>query len=249
MTMNSAKGLARRLLSSVGYRLESIRHHPRQLLNSRNLRVLELDDIIARRMLDVGQSLTFIQVGAFDGVTGDPLHPYIDRYKWRGVLLEPQPGPAAQLRKLYSGNERIVVLEAAVDSERRTRRLFTVESDVAPDWAGGMGSFDREQITKHAPLVPGLHEMIRERSVDCITFADILEHLSGEAADILQIDAEGADELILSLFPFERVKPAIVHWEIKNLTKLQRELCLERLSDFGYRFAPSGDEDMLAVLR
>jgi hypothetical protein len=88
--------------------------------------------------------------------------------------------------------------------------------------------------------------MIREETVECVPFDDVLARLSG-APDILQIDTEGADALILALFPFERVRPAIVHWEVKHLTKAQREATLERLGMFGYRFEPSGEEDMLAV--
>jgi hypothetical protein len=75
-----------------------------------------------------------------------------------------------------------------------------------------------------------------------------MQKLPTSRLDLLQIDAEGADGYILSLFPFDRVKPAIVHWESKHLTTPQREECLDRLVPFGYRFAQSGDEDMLAVL-
>jgi hypothetical protein len=32
------------------------------------------------------------------------------------------------------------------------------------------------------------------------------------------------------------------------MTRVERESCLARLAVFGYRFASSGDEDMLAVL-
>lgn len=88
--------------------------------------------------------------------------------------------------------------------------------------------------------------MIREEMVDCIPFDDVLSRLS-RAPDILQIDTEGADALVLSLFPFERVRSPLVHWEVKHLTVTQREQVLDRLGGFGYRFASSGDEDMLAV--
>ena len=51
--------------------------------------------------------------------------------------------------------------------------------------------------------------------------------------------------------PYSRLiacNPSIIHWEVKHLSTPQREECLDRLAGFGYRFAPSGDEDMLAVL-
>jgi hypothetical protein len=89
--------------------------------------------------------------------------------------------------------------------------------------------------------------MIREEPVDCITFDEVLGRMPHERIDLLQIDAEGADAYLLSLFPFDRVRPAIVHWEIKHYTKTQKQDCLDRLAGFGYRFAPSG-EDMMAVL-
>jgi hypothetical protein len=65
--------------------------------------------------------------------------------------------------------------------------------------------------------------------------------------DLLQIDTEGADGYIFSLFPLDRVRPSIIHWEVKHLSTPEREECLGRLAGFGYRFALSGDEDMLAV--
>lgn len=242
------KQLIKYVLAKLGYRVQGTRYCPKQLLEPRYLRFLELADVICRRMFECGQELTFIQVGAFDGITLDPLYKYISRYGWRGVLVEPQPRPASQLRELYRGNDRIVVLQAALDRERGKRTLFTLESESAPIWAGGMASFQRDHIVKHSYLIAGLEGMIREIMVNCIPFDDVFERLPSERIDLLQIDAEGADAYILSLFPFDRVKPAIIHWEIKNLTKAQKEDCFEKLSGFGYRLAPSGGEDMMAVL-
>ena len=242
------KQLIKRTLAGLGYRIQSTKYIPKQLLESANSRVIELADVIYGRMFEVGQDLTFVQIGAFDGVTADPLHKYIGRHGWRGVLLEPQPEAAGQLRELYSRNDRIMVLEAALDRERGRRTLFTVMSANVPTWARGMASFQRDHIVKHAYLIPGLEGMIRESTVDCIRFDHVFAHLASERLDLLQIDAEGADAQILGLFPFDRVKPAIVHWEIKNLTVAEREECLERLLRFGYRFALSGEEDMMAVL-
>jgi hypothetical protein len=66
--------------------------------------------------------------------------------------------------------------------------------------------------------------MISEITVNSITFDNALAHLPPERLDLLQIDAEGADGDILSFFPFNRVKPAIIHWEIKNLIKDRRRI-------------------------
>jgi FkbM family methyltransferase len=236
------------LLAKLGYQAYGIRYCPRQLLEPDCLRVIGLDDVICRRMFEFGQEFSFIQIGAFDGITKDPLYKYIKRYGWRGVLLEPQPRPVGQLRELYRGNSRIVIVEAALDCRSGTRTLFTVESPNVPVWARGMASFQLQNITKNSYLIPGLEANIKEILVPCIPFEDVLQQVPPGCLDLLQVDAEGADGYILSLFPYGRIKPAIIHWESKNLTKSQQEETLDMLYRYGYRFARSGEEDMLAVL-
>ena len=200
-------------------------------------------------MFEVGEALNFIQVGVFDGVQNDPLRKYIDRCGWRGVMVEPQSKACAKLRALYAGNPRIEVLNAALDHQPDTRTLYTIaETPSTPTWAGGLASFDRVVIEKHADQIPGLAGMIREEAVPCVPFTSVLDRLATDRLDLLQIDTEGADGFILSLFPFARIKPAIVHWEVKHLTTRKREDAMDHLAAFGYRFAPSGGEDMLAVL-
>jgi FkbM family methyltransferase len=242
------KRLIRAILGIAGYRIEGIRYTPRQFYDPAVARTLTFDDVVCRHMFEVGPELSFVQVGAYDGVSSDPLCKYIERCGWSGVMLEPQPRPASQLRALYRDNPKVVILEAALDSERRTRNLYTIESDSVPKWAGGMASFDRDQILKQGCLIEGLEGMVREIRVDCLIFDDVLDNLPQNRLDLLQIDAEGADGHILSLFPFDRFKPAIIQWEIKNMTRIQQEEALERVIAHGYRVSRSGEEDALAVL-
>ena len=246
--MDKLRHQIKRGLAALGYRVQGTRYCPRHLLEPALLRPLEFDDVVCRRMFEVGPELTFVQVGGFDGVTGDPLRTYIDKCGWRGVVVEPQAKAADQLRELYRYNDRVIILQAALDGECGSRTLYTVESQITPRWAGGLASFHRETIVKHSDLIPGLETMIKEDCVDCITFDKVLGCLPDERIDLLQIDTEGADGYILSLFPFDRVQPPIVHWEVKHLSKSQREECLDRLAGLGYRFALSSDEDMVAVL-
>ena len=89
--------------------------------------------------------------------------------------------------------------------------------------------------------------MVAEMAVDCITFDSVFEYLPEGGLSLLQIDTEGADGFILSLFPFERIKPAIVHWEVNHLSLREREDSLGLLASHGYRFAASGDRDMMAL--
>jgi hypothetical protein len=90
--------------------------------------------------------------------------------------------------------------------------------------------------------------MIREDCVDCVTFDKVLRCLPDSRIDLLQIDTEGADGYILSLFLFDRMQTSILQWEVKHLDTPQREQCLDRLAGFVYRFPLPSDEDMLAAL-
>ena len=242
------KNMVRHLVGALGYEVRGTRMVPRPLRDPEKLRLVEFDDLICRRMFERGQDLTFVQVGAFDGQIQDPLRKYIMSGGWSGVMVEPQPGPAAALRALYGGNDRITVLEAAVDRAPASRVFFVVDSPDAPNWAGALASFDKDVILKHEKEIPGIAEMIREVRVECVTFLRVLERLPGAELDLLQIDTEGADAFILSLFPFDRIKPAIVHFEVRHLSLEEREDCLEMLASHGYCFAASGSQDMLAVL-
>ena len=238
----------KRGLAAIGYRVQGTKYIPRQLLERANLRELTLADIVRRRMFDFGTELTFIQLGAFDGIHHDPLYEYIGRCGWRGIMVEPQPQAAAKLRQLYRDNNRIIIVEAAIDRAPGLRPLFTVESEAAPGWMRGIASFDRDHIVRHSYLIPSLEAMIKEISVKCITFDQLLAKLPGDRVDLLQIDAEGADAFLLSLFPFDRIKPPIVHFESKNIPKAEKETCFGHLLALGYRLAPSGSEDMMALL-
>lgn len=241
------KQLLKRALAKFGYQVEGTRYVPRQLLEEDLRRRLEFDDVVARHMFESGQDLGFIQAGAFDGLMKDPLCRFIDSCKWRGVLVEPQMEQASHLRDLYCGNDRVVVLQAAIHRANGRRSLFTVESEHAPSWLGGLASFDRGHLAKHADLVPGLEEMISEEVVECVTFDEVLRLLPCERLDLLQIDTEGSDADVLDLFPLETLRPAIIHFEIAHLRKARREECLGRLAQYDYRFAPSGSQDMMAL--
>ena len=241
------KRLLKTVLENLGYKVQGIRYTPRHLLEPSMVRVLEFDDIICRYMVEHRQNLTFIQVGAFDGVTKDPLRPYIERYGWRGVLVEPQPKAAEKLRKLYHDNDFVHVVEAALGEQVGKQKIYTIEGENIPTWVEGMASFKASNILKHENIVPGIRNMVKAISVSSTTFDHIMSELSINEIDLLQIDTEGADYFILSLFPFDKVRPAIVHWEVKHFSKLEREKCFDFLANFGYVFAPSGSEDMMAL--
>ena len=82
-----------------------------------------------------------------------------------------------------------------------------------------------------------------------ISFNDLLDRFQLHAIDVLQIDAEGMDAQMLSWFPFERLRPVVLHYEVTHLSSQEHLAVRKRLEGFGYQVseadAPSDD---MAVL-
>src|SRR4051812_49404594 len=115
------KTLFKHALRRAGYDLRSTRFELDALKTKP--RAVTFDDLVCRLMFEQGRELSFVQVGAFDGQTHDPLCRYITSCGWRGVLVEPQPREAASLEKLHQGNERISIVRAVVSDTEGSRTL------------------------------------------------------------------------------------------------------------------------------
>ena len=92
--------------------------------------------------------VTFLQVGANDGFINDPLHLFIKRDDWNGVLLEPQPGVFNEyMSKLHRKRPGITALNAALDRVDGTRPIYKMAIS-SERWAHGLSSFSREVLEK-----------------------------------------------------------------------------------------------------
>jgi len=243
------KAAAVRALATAGYEMRCVRDVAPAMLDASRRRELEFRDVVCRLMHDLGRtSLSFVQVGAFDGVSCDPIREFVVRHDWRGVLLEPQPEAFAELVRNYGDRAGLIFRNAAVAESAGHLTLHTVDAEGLPAWCGGLASFSRDSIEKHEPLVPGLSRRIVSRQVPTVTFDEVLDALGAPELHVLQIDTEGFDAEVVGMFPFRRMRPAVVHFERKHLSPTALDRCLSRLSGFGYRFAYDGGEDMTAVL-
>jgi len=212
---------------------------------------LNFDHVLSRYLLERTGSgpFTFIQVGAFDGVTCDPLRKYLVKYPWTGVMLEPQPQAFGKLAALYKGRDDISIMNAAINESNGEADLYVVENDALPEWARGMASFDEQNILKHADALPGLAGSIQKSRIKTVSFEQLLADHQFTRVNLLQIDTEGFDAEVLKLFPFSKIKPVIIHFESKHIPVARLENALARLADLGYAIARDGQEDMMAVLR
>ena len=82
-----------------------------------------------------------------------------------------------------------------------------------------------------------------------LTFDALIDACGLRSLDVLQIDAEGLDARLLGWFPFDRLKPALLHYEIAHMTEAEHSDATGRLRDLGYAVM-SGDSttDEMAFL-
>ncbi len=158
--------------------------------------------------------LSFIQIGANDGISSDPLYRFIKRnkVKVKGIVVEPLPDFFAKLKKNYSGFPEITAVNKAIHNSKGEMKIYRVNParlNELPAWAGGIASFDPGHHRRSA--IPA--DVIIEEKVECITLAELTEKYNCPAPDLLQIDTEGYDAEIILNINFERMKPAVIHFE------------------------------------
>ena len=176
------------------------------------------------------RNVSFVQIGSFDGTTGDPLARWIDRYPWRGLLVEPNPSAFAMLEQLRGDDPRFRLVQAAVTDHDGTATLYVARPSNDSLWAAQMSSLDATHMAEADECV-----------VPATTYASLVV---GVEPDVLHIDAEGYDATILDQVPLPG--PTVIMYEHKHLADDDRVRCEARLRDAGYRLIVNRN-DCLAI--
>src|SRR4051812_30370639 len=99
--------------------------------------------VVANELL-INPRMTFLQIGAFDGVGDDDLRELVTTHKLRGVLVEPQPAAFTRLQQNYRNEPQVTLLRAAIAESEGIRDLYCHRSH-----ASMAASFDRQHLRKH----------------------------------------------------------------------------------------------------
>lgn len=183
--------------------------------------------------------LTFMQIGAFDGVGDDDLGDLVRAHQLRGVLIEPQPDAFARLVHTYRDQSQVTLLQAAIAEKEGSRTLYCKRGE-----ASMAASFDRDHLRRHN--IPD--DDIVAQTVACHTVASALRTAGLSQVDLLQIDAEGYDWPIIRSIDFSRLRPRIIRFEYRHMTTAEADECLTLLSKHGYSFVIES-RDIIAHLR
>jgi FkbM family methyltransferase len=218
---------------------------PPGLLNYRAAELKPDLDLVLSHYRVTHPEVFYLQIGAFDGIAGDPIYPLIERHNLHGILLEPQKDVFARLTANYARFKDFKLINAAIGERDGERPLFRIKAEAqGPEWLHQIASFDRNVIKWHAHMVPDLDAMIETETVRCLTFATLFDEIGRQTVDLLQIDAEGYDAEILRMFDVAQRAPAIIRFEHKHLKPEDHEQSVAMLVAQGYRVAACGSDTL-----
>lgn len=200
------------------------------------------------------EKIIVIQVGANDGFNHDPIHKFIKRDGWQGVLIEPQKDIFEKfLQPLHEKSEGINTLNAAVDYNDGRRTLYTI-AFCKSRWATGLAGFNRDILVKSInsgfvascaakegiEVPDSIDDCIDEVIIPVYSASTLLKKFKIDKVNFLQIDTEGFDFEIMKIFKIEDLNPEIIVFENTHLTQEDKNKAFQYLLSSGYRYKNFG---------
>ena len=213
-----------------------------------------LSDFLSQYSKSKPGNFTVVQIGANDGITHDPIHKFIKRDEWKGVLLEPQPDVYHEfLTKIYAKNKGIHPLCAAIGEKDGTQPIYKVGFS-SMRWATGLASFSKEKIEQAfkdgivasncrrfgIEIPTDQSQWISHEDVQVIAPATLIQTYNLQHIDLLQIDAEGYDLEVIRIFDIPKTRPQAIIFENVGLNAADYAACLQLLEEQNYQLKKFG---------
>lgn len=197
------------------------------------------------------ESFFFVEIGASDGVSGDPFRSHIIKNKLRGILVEPVPETFKKLQNNYSGYP-VTCVQAAISDSSEVLPFYSLneqgqkEASKLPITSKGnneallmaVSSLDRDHFKSHLQHYlkrTQVDGFISQNNVQVLSFNDLVIKYNIQNIDALLIDAEGHDWKILQTIDFTQFKPRLINIETASLFPEDYAACLEFLTSKGYK--------------
>ncbi|MEW5811286.1 MAG: FkbM family methyltransferase [Actinomycetota bacterium] len=200
--------------------------------------------------------LSFIQIGANDGLRNDPIREFIVRDEWNGVLVEPLPDVFAKLIENYSARRfsRLHFENVAVSHrDDEVLEFWTYKESFLQALSAEQrlyylrkSSFDRDHLLQFLEGEAEAAGALQKIDVPCTSVTELaLRHFPDGVFDLLVIDAEGHEQVILESLDFNRVRPKVIFFESEHLEK-HNGSSLRKLHEAGYRVRKLSGQDSVA---
>ena len=206
----------------------------------------------------LNRPLTFIQVGANDGLRQDPFRRFIIRDDWTGILVEPVAPVFELLKKNYKKKKRLYFENCIILDTKDNQADFFVYSDSFLRGANlekkllywRKSSLSRNHLLqrlKHDHL-DVKEEYICRLTIPTLKISDLMKKYShlGDV-DLLIVDAEGYDDFVIKTVDFSCGKPKAIFFESSIIPSQRLSDLKELLYAEGYDLNTFG-MDTVAVL-
>ena len=206
---------------------------------------IDILDLAIRDLMSREPDIFFLQIGAHDGLSYDPLHDYVRQFHWKGLLVEPQPAIFKRLTENYAGEKQLLFENSAIAQQDGMIDLHCFENASAEDHASMLTSTRKHYLSLNGD---GHRGALKTITVPALTLESLLTKHQIERVNLLQIDTEGFDFEIIKMIDFKRIKPEIIHYENNFLNRRQKSECSRILSGQNYSLLNLGI-DTIAYLQ
>ncbi|MEK7545962.1 MAG: FkbM family methyltransferase [Patescibacteria group bacterium] len=234
------KGILRRIVERSGYTLMNLK----VLRDPQRQKPITREDFFNLYFSKADpRTFFFVQVGANDGKTNDPIYPYVTRYGLSGIAIEPQADVYEMLTRTYGSFRGVRCVHAAIGAVTGRMPFYTVKPGFKTEKnfarVTGIASFDEAVFRKTLKnkLPPGAEAdaYIQRTLIDVLSFEDLARTYAVTSIDMLQLDCEGYDYEILKTFDFGRFSPSLINLESMHFSQDVRLACERLLAEQGYR--------------
>jgi FkbM family methyltransferase len=185
------------------------------------------------RVLNGKQGGFFVDLGAYDGITGSDTLLLERSHNWNGICIEADPSTFTKLKAA----RRCTCVDACVDgTERETDFL-----QGAGLYNGIVGYFPAghdEQLAHYMQLDDAKPVPRHTRTLESI----LREHHAPQVIDYLSLDTEGSEAAILETFPFDVYRILTITVE-HNARPEYRERLRTLLLGIGYKLDRESSRD------
>jgi FkbM family methyltransferase len=225
------KAFIQRLFNRLGYKIEKLRRPVDA--------PIEVFDLLMYKLAREVPDFFFVQIGANDGVTHDPIRAYVTQHHWRGLLVEPQPQVFQRLLENYREEKQLLFEQAAIADKDGTVKFFVAEE--LPASTNNLTVFSSLKKDVLARCLPagGASAVPKMKAIDvpALSVQSLLARHHITKIDLLQIDTQGYDCEIVRQFLSSPWRPTVIHFEHYHTGLDDLHACYLSLAAEGYRLA------------
>jgi len=224
------KAFVQRCVEVFGYRIERLKDTVKA--------PIDVLDLLLTKVSAERPDFFFVQIGANNGLTDDPIRQFVTKYHWHGVLVEPQPQVFQQLLKNYEQEKQLAFENIAISDKDGTVGLFVADHRDETANLTVFASLKKDALIRGLdnPKAAGVQVQVQEVEVPSLSVQTFLAKHRITKIDLLLTDVQGYDPEVVEQFLACGVKPTIIHFEHCHTARPALDALYGKLVEHGYRF-------------